>query len=215
MSKGLMGMTRPRLSFAWFLTFHPYRGVFFWSPWVLLALAGCVLGTRSTGDRRVFGWMGLWAFTSALLMNSSYYMWWGGFSMGARLMLPMMAAVPLGLGEVCRRERSSIWWWALVCTGVISCVLTIPLVLTDPQMPQIEDTDRLLEVSLTSALRVPQFEYLRMYYVGEWFRGAGSRDHLLRVLPLVAIAFAAAILVRIAGRLPRYPEHAGHEAHEG
>jgi len=214
MSKGLMGMTRPRLSFAWFLTFHPYRGVFFWSPWILVALAGCVLGTRSTGNRRVFGWMGLWAFTSALLMNSSYYMWWGGFSMGARLMLPMMAAVPLGLGEVCRRERSSIWWWALVCTGVISCVLTIPLVLTDPQMHQIEDTARLMSVSLTSALRVPQFEYLRMYYVGEWFRGAGSRDYLLRVLPLVAFALAAAILVRIAGRLPRYPEHEGHEAHD-
>ena len=96
------------------------------------------------------------------------------------MMLPMMAAVPLGLGEVCRRERSSIWWWALVCTGVISCVLTIPLVLTDPQMHQIEDTARLMNVSLTSALRVPQFEYLRMYYVGEWFRGAGSRDYLLR-----------------------------------
>ena len=71
MSNGLMGMTRPRVSFAWFLTFHPYRGVFFWSPWILIALAGCVLGTRSTGNRRVFGWMGLWAFTSALLMNSS------------------------------------------------------------------------------------------------------------------------------------------------
>ena len=135
--------------------------------------------------------------------------------MGARLMLPMLAAVPLGLGEVCRRERSPIWWRALVGTGVISCVLTMPLALTDPQMPQIEDTADLLKVSLTSALRVPQFEYLRMYYSGEWFWGPDSRDHLLRVLPLVAIALAAAILVRIAGRLPRYPEHVGHEADEG
>ena len=94
-------------------------------------------------------------------------------------------------------------------------MLTIPVVLTDPQMPQIEDTAGLMNVSLTSALHVPQLGYLRMYYVGEWFRGPGSRDHLLRVLPLVAIALAAAILVRIAGRLPRYPEHVGHEAHEG
>jgi hypothetical protein len=202
MSKGLMGVTRPRLSFAWFLTFHPYRGVFFWSPWILIALAGCVLGTRSTGNRLVFGWMGLWAFTSALFMNSSYYMWWGGFSMGARLMLPMLAAVPLGLGEVCRRDRSPIWWRALVCTGVISCVLTMPLALTDPQMPQIEDTADLLKVSLTSALRVPQFEYLRMYYSGEWFWGPDSRDHLLRVLPLAAIALATAILFWTARGLP-------------
>ena len=147
--------------------------------------------------------MGLWAFTSALFMNSSYYMWWGGFSMGARLMLPMMAAIPLGLGEVCRSERSPIWWRALVCTGVIACVLTMPLVFTNPQMGQIEDTADLLKVSLTSALRVPQFEYLRMYYSGEWFWGPASRDHLLRVLPLVAIALATTILFWTARRLPR------------
>jgi hypothetical protein len=202
MSQGVMGMTKPRLSFMWFLTFHPFRGVFFWSSWILIALAGCVMGTRSTGNRRVFGWMGLWAFAAALYMNSSYYMWWGGFSMGARLMLPMMAAVPLGLGEVCRRERSPIWWWALVCTGVISCLLNMPLALTDPQMPQMADTADLLKVSLTSALRVPQFEYLRMYYSGDWFWGPDSRDHLLRVLPLVGIALAVVVLYRTARRLP-------------
>ncbi len=203
MSQGVMGMTTPRLSFMWFLTFHPFRGVFFWSSWLLVALAGCVMGTRRTGNRRVFGWMGLWAFAAALYMNSSYYMWWGGFSMGARLMLPMMAAVPLGLGEVCRRERSPIWWWALLVTGVISCLLTMPLALTDPQMPQIEDTADLLKVSLASSLRVPQFDYLRRYYSGDWFWGPDSRDHLLRVLPLLAIALAVAILFRTAQRLPQ------------
>jgi hypothetical protein len=202
MSQGVMGMTRPRLSFMWFLTFHPFRGVFFWSSWILVALAGCVVGTRSTGIRRTFGWMGLWAFASALYLNSSYYMWWGGFSMGARLMLPMMAAVPLGLAEACRRERSPIWWKALVITGAVSCLLTIPLALTDPQMPQIEDTANLLKVSITTKLPVPQFEYLWMYYSGDWFWGPSSRDHLLRVLPLLAIALAAVILFRTARRLP-------------
>jgi hypothetical protein len=205
MSQGLMGMTRPRLSFAWFLTVHPFRGTLFWSSWILIALAGCVAGTRSSGNGRAFGWMGLWAFASALYMNSSYYMWWGGFSMGARLMLPMMAAVPLGLAAVCRRERSPIWWRAMVVTGAISCLLTMPVALTDPQTPQLEDTANLLKVSLTTALPVPQFESLRQFYSGDWFRSPASRDPLLRVLPLPAIALAAAILFRTARRLPDYP----------
>src|SRR5262245_43547642 len=203
MSQGLMGMTRPRLSFAWFLTFHPFRGVFFWQSWLLLALAGCVMAARSTGIRRVYGWTGLWAFACALYMNSSYYMWWGGFSMGARLMLPMMAAVPLGLVEICRGDRSPMWWRAFVVAGAISCALCLPLALTDPQMPQIEDTADLLKVTLSSSLRVPQYPYLQKYYSGDWFWGPDSRDHVLRVLPLLALALVAAILYRTAQRLGR------------
>ena len=136
-------------------------------------------------------------------MNSSYYMWWGGFSMGARLMLPMMAAVPLGLAEACRRERPPMWWRSLVVTGAIACVLSMPLAFTDPQMPQIEDTADLLTVTLASRLQVPQFPYLWMYYSGDWFWGPDSFDHILRVLPLIATALATLILGRTVRRLPR------------
>lgn len=203
MSRGVMGVTTPQLGRLWFLTVHPFRGILFWSPWIVLALVGCGFATRSTGLRRTFGWMGLWAFASALYLNASYYMWWGGFAMGARLLLPMMAVVPLGLGEMCRRERSSGWWWALVATGAISCALAIPLALTDPQMPQLEDTANLLKVSLTTALPVPQFEYLWMYYSGDWFWGPQSRDHWLRALAPPAMAIATLILFRTARALPQ------------
>jgi hypothetical protein len=202
MSQGLMGMTRPRLSFAWFLTFHPFRGVFIWSSWVLLALAGCVMATRSIGVRREYGWMGLWAFACALYMNSSYYMWWGGSSMGARLMLPMMAAVPLGLVEVCRPDRSRLWWRAFLCAGAVSCALCVPLSLIDPQTHQILDTAVLLKVTLSSSLPVPQLIDLQKYYSGDWFFGPESRDHLIRVAPLFAFAIAASVLFRTARALP-------------
>lgn len=202
MSHGVMGVTTPQMGRLWFLTLHPFRGILFWSPWIVPALAGCVFATRRAGLRRTFGWLGLWAFASALYLNASYYMWWGGFAMGPRLMLPMMAAVPLGLGEICRRERSPAWWNALVVTGAISCLLSIPLALTDPQMPQLEDTANLLKVTLTTALPVPQFEYLWKYYSGDWFWGPESRDHWLRALALPAMIIAALILFRTARRLP-------------
>ncbi len=202
MSHGIMGVTTPRLGPLWFLTFHPYRGIFFWSPWILIALAGSAMAVRDHGLRRTLGWMGMWSFAAALYLTSSYYMWWGGFSMGPRLMLPMMATVPFGLIEVCRRDRSRLWWLAFVATGAISIALSLPLSLIDPQMPQIEDTADLLVVSPAKPLRVPQFDYLRQFYSGDWFSGAQS-DQALRLLPLVALPLVAAIFVQTARRLPR------------
>ena len=120
MARGLMGITTPRLAPAWFLTFHPYRGVIFWSPWILVALAGCLMGLKATGRRRTWGWMGLWAFAASLVFNSGYHMWWGGWAMGARLMLPMMAALPMGLTEACRTGRRRAWWATLVVSGIAS-----------------------------------------------------------------------------------------------
>ena len=121
-------------------------------------------------------WMdGAVAFASALLMNSSYYMWWGGYTGGAVDAADDVRGAARSWRTVPSRGIPLIWWWALVWYAVISCVLTIPLVLTDPQMPQIEEAARLMKVSLTSALRVPQFEYLRMYYSRRLVQGRRLR----------------------------------------
>jgi hypothetical protein len=202
MSKGLLGVTMPRLGPMWFLTLHPFRGVFFWSPWIALALAGCVMAVKRAGMHRRLGWMGLWAFAAGIVLNSGYYMWWGGFSMGARFMLPMMAVVPLGLVEICRRKRSRIWWRLLVCTGAVSIALSMPLALTDPQLPQGTSTEALLDVSLSTDLEAPQFQYLLAFYSGDWFWGPTATGRLLRALPLAAMPLAALILIRTARRLP-------------
>ena len=110
MSRGVMGISWPRLGPLWFLTVHPYRGILFWSPWIVAALVGSLLALRGSTNRRMWGWMSLWMFCATVLANSGYYMWWGGWAMGPRLLLPMMTAVPMGLAELCRAERSRRWW---------------------------------------------------------------------------------------------------------
>ncbi|MBI5154208.1 hypothetical protein HZA57_03140 [Candidatus Poribacteria bacterium] len=199
MERGFMGATWPRLGPLWFLTLHPYRGIFFWSPVAAAALAGLVLGARSTGRRRIAGWLGLWAFGAYLLFNASYFMWWGGWSMGPRHLLPMMAAVPLGLAEVCRRDRHRAWFVSVVLLGTVSMALNMALAVQDPQIPQGNETQVLLSAKTGTELAVPQFVYLRNFVNVAFGRAdAAGMVHpfpvrwlLAIVLPLAVLAIAA------------------------
>jgi hypothetical protein len=201
MQSGFMGITVPQFGRLWFLTLHPFRGVLFWSSWLCLAIVGCVLGIRRRGVPGIWGAMGLWAFASYLLTSASYYMWWGGGSMGARFTIPMLAVIPMGLVEICHRERRQLWR-LFVVAGVLSTALCVPLALMNPQVGS-EDPDEVIAAAqLSTPLKVPQLTALRRYYSGDWFWGADSRDHFLRILPLLAFGVAAMILTRSYRRLP-------------
>lgn len=180
MAEGVMGVTHPRPRVAWYLTLHPYRGVLFWSPWIVGALAGAVLLWRRGGRERWLGLYALFAFVAYLLFNSGYYMWWGGWGMGPRLMLPMLAALPLGLLWFCEPGRGR-WVFAVAAAlAVLSVGLNMPLSLMDPQIPQ-GNPHGLLElvrergageVLRERPLAVPQFVYLQVFYDPSlpWFR---------------------------------------------
>lgn len=203
MQQGFMGIRTPKPANAWFLTLHPYRGVLFWSPWIVLALAGCVLGTRSAGRRRLWGWLGLWAFVAYLVFNSGYYMWWGGWAMGPRLMLPMMVALPMGLAEVCRRDRPAWLWWAFVGAGVVALALNVPLALMDPQLPQGNPHEVLDAAGFATKLAIPQFTFLKVFYTGQWFFPPEDVPReIWRYLPLAGLVLAGAILAAAARVLP-------------
>lgn len=199
--QGFLGIGWPRLGPAWFLTVHPYRGVFFWAPWMLLALAGCVLALRRSGRPRMLGAMGLWAFAAYLALSSGYYMWWGGWSMGARLMSPMLAAVPLGLIEILRPGRARAWWIAFVGATVVSIVLCQPVAFINPQVEEGNTYERLRWVQIGDRLDVPQYRYLRMWYGGEFFvQDLIPRRLFMRTLPIAALFVAGGILWRASRR---------------
>lgn len=96
-STGFMSITYPHLDAIWGLTFSPFRGLFYYSPVLLLILAGFYLATRSRRSwtpALVTGG----GFVLLFLFVCSSVMWWGGFAVGPRYLVPAipLLAIPLG-----------------------------------------------------------------------------------------------------------------------
>lgn len=88
-SRGLAGITIPRLGPLLSLLFSPYRGIFFYSPFLLLGLGGMILMIKEKIWRRE-GCLFLAATVLYLLLFSAFSDWEGGWSMGARHLTPLL-----------------------------------------------------------------------------------------------------------------------------
>ncbi len=166
MARGIMGVGTPDLSALLHIMVHPYRGLFFWTPMFLVGAVGCALGTRSMGKRRLLGWTGLAMLGGYLLFNAGYYMWWGGWAMGPRFMLPAVPFLVMGVGEFLRAPSEMkgapqpTWaevhgWRITLVAGLIGVALSMPVSLVDPQVPG---------PSPSQEVRITQFEFLRRFY---------------------------------------------------
>jgi hypothetical protein len=82
----------PTLHAAWALLFSEYRGLFFWSPVLLMAIPGLV---RLAHADRALAIMVLAASTLTFLQVASFYNWFGGYSVGPRYLAPSLAFVGL------------------------------------------------------------------------------------------------------------------------
>jgi hypothetical protein len=94
---GLVSITYPRLEALWGLTFSRFRGLFFLSPILLLALAGIGQWLRRRIHQPVLA-VAVWSMISLTLFYGSSIMWQGGFAVGPRYLLPMLPFMALGLG---------------------------------------------------------------------------------------------------------------------
>lgn len=194
MQRGLMGITAPKLSALWFITVHPLRGLFFWSPLLLVALAGCALQLLRAGRERIVGVFGLYALAAYLIVNSGYYMWWGGWAMGPRLMLPMFIALPLGLAIFCRDDSRSSGWWVVLALGAISVALSFPVSALDPQTPQMYPDEVYASLRIGQKVEVPQLSQLFSFYSLHWLFHSDGALALRRLTSFVAaIALPAAL----------------------
>lgn len=200
MQAGFMGITSPRLAPLWYLTLHPLRGIFFWSPLVAAALVGCVLGLRAGGRLRLAGALGLYAFAAYLTFNASYYMWWGGYGMGPRLMLPMFVAVPLGLASCCREDAAPWSWRLFVGLGLVSLALCLPLSILNPLVPQVHSDPVYAALRVGDAIAVPQLRLLEHFYSGSFLFTPGGSFSALRALSAGAVVALPLALFAAADR---------------
>jgi len=121
---GFMSLTLPHWEAIWGITFSPFRGLFVLSPWLLLAVPGFVLWWRS-GEHRPELWVALSSVLAMFLFNSSSIMWWGGFAVGPRYLLPMLPFMTLPVifafrkwgNKMCVRALSgALFAWSLIAT---------------------------------------------------------------------------------------------------
>ncbi len=116
-SQGFISITHPHLDALWGLTFSAFRGLFYRSPFLLLALPGFWLMWR---DR---SWRGeaatcLWAVVSFFAFNSSSVMWWGGDRVGPTYLLPMLPYMTPPIACFLRRYFDT--WWHRLSTGTLA-----------------------------------------------------------------------------------------------
>jgi GT2 family glycosyltransferase len=97
--QGFFSLRGPSLEALWGITFNPYRGLFFRSPFLLLGFVGLWRMIRDPGWRAE-GWLAAWAVLSFIAFNASSVMWDGGYAVGPRYLLPMVPFLALGVGWI-------------------------------------------------------------------------------------------------------------------
>jgi hypothetical protein len=148
MGQGLMGIHRPNLHVLYYMTFHPTLGLFWESPVLLLSIigAGFLLRNRPYRDEAI---LAVWVICSFLVVMSGYYMWWGGFALGARHIIPTLPFFCILLSFVPKRLN-----WLFVGLSVVSVGQMIIAAASTVQIP---DT-MVLEIS-----KLGFFEYSNIY----------------------------------------------------
>lgn len=109
--EGFLSLTYPKPDALWGITFGDFRGLFFLAPVLLLAIPGFAVWWRLRRDRAAW-WVALSAVVSFLLFDAASAMWWGGFAVGPRYLLPMLpfCCYPIGalIPIVVRRWRLAV-----------------------------------------------------------------------------------------------------------
>jgi hypothetical protein len=183
---GFMSLTAPTLDAVWGITFSPFRGLFLLSPWLLWAPPGFALWRRS-GVLRAEWWLTLAVVVGMFLFNASSSMWWGGFAVGPRYLLPMLPFLALPTAFVLVAWGERLWLRLTLALSLLwSLVAVWSMTLAEQAFP-------------SDALRNPWAEHvLPNWAVGNIARNFGtvlglegvwSLTPLMLLLALAAVAW--------------------------
>jgi hypothetical protein len=106
MSQGFQGIVGFNPAVLYYITIHRYRGLFYHSPFLALAVWGWIAMWRDP-NRRSDAMLSISMTAAYLVFNASYYMWWGGWTNGPRHLIP---ALPFLVGPL-------TWVWGGSRTG--------------------------------------------------------------------------------------------------
>ncbi len=121
MASGWLGISWPRPAALFGMLMGRSRGLLYLSPVLALGFVGLVRGCGSARlAARAALAVALAVVIAFMLLNASYYMWWGGAALGPRHLVPALPFLAMGLPLAFQRER--LWW------GVAGPLLLISVV---------------------------------------------------------------------------------------
>lgn len=144
--QGIAGVTFPgslselggHLSALLQLLISPYRGLFFYSPFLLIGVSGMIKMVRDPEWRRE-GWLFLAIMVVYILFLSAFSDWEGGWSMGPRHLVPILpflaTAVLFQVGKTRGELRNGLVWF-LAVFSLIAITLTFIGTVTFPYLPK-------------------------------------------------------------------------------
>lgn len=121
---GFMSLTFPHWDAFYGITFSAFRGLFYFSPILLLSFVGFYFWWKTKRHRDIW-LLSLSSVTLIFIFNMSSSMWWGGYAVGPRYLLPMIPFLVLPLVFVFEKWLSNLWFkiislvlilWSLVTT---------------------------------------------------------------------------------------------------
>ncbi|NLH49053.1 MAG: glycosyltransferase family 39 protein [Myxococcales bacterium] len=130
MASGFMGIGRPTLGNLLLLTFSPSKGLFFWSPLLLLGAAG--LGPTIRRQPRE-GWLLAAMAAGYLALFAGYFEAGGGACLGPRHVTPIIGPLLLA-GALFASGAKPLWRGAYLGLAVLSSLLVWAGAFSDPQM---------------------------------------------------------------------------------
>lgn len=120
-ARGLMGVSWPDPEALWLSLFGSSRGLFVLTPLALVGAAGLVAWLRERRDDHATRALAA-GLLALLVVNSGYYMWWGGAATGPRHLVPALPVLAVGVAWALTRP-----WWraAAVVAGIASCLVML------------------------------------------------------------------------------------------
>ena len=157
MAKGFQGIHLPRLAVLYYITVHPFQGILFYSPVLLLAFGGIWRAFRNRGNRafRPDVILSVCVVAAYLTFNSGYYLWWGGWASAPRhlcLAIPFFLA-PIALYLRGSATRGKTGFFLILCA--VSFALNFMITAVEPQCPPGLDKEALMNARIGDNLPSP------------------------------------------------------------
>jgi hypothetical protein len=163
MKTGPFGFLGLRPTVIYYLLIHPYRGLFFHSPILIMAIPGWILMIKEKkhiGDAILTFYM----FSIFTIYFAGYFVWWGGWGYGPRFLIPVVAWLFIPIAFLAKQSvgpaRRAIW-----VLGILSVVLHFMATAVDPNIAEIINYEEARDPKFVHNYKSPVLTLSYSYFI--------------------------------------------------